>query len=90
MGFTTQERVGSFIDVSIVVLEDPSSEIPIGVTHHRRERVDLFVEWIDTIAACRRRHSESGTGVVLVMVVIFLVCSGSICERVWVMGGGCL
>ena len=86
MGFAPQECVGSFIDVSVVVLEDPSSEIPIDVTHHRRERVNLFVEWIDSIAAGRRRHSGLGAGVVVVVVtvVIFLVCSGSVWWRVWV------
>jgi len=79
MSFATQERVGSFINVSVVVLEDLSSEIPIDVTHQRDEHIDLSIEWIDAIAAGRCRHSRSRRRVV---VVIFHVSSGSVCGRV--------
>ena len=57
MSLTTQERVGSFIDIPVVVLEDLPGEISIDVAHYRDEQVDLFVKWVDAIAACRRRHS---------------------------------
>ena len=70
MSFTTQERVGSLVDISVVVLENFSSEIPIDVDHHRHEQVDLFVKRIDAMAAGRRRHSRSRRRVA---VMIFLV-----------------
>lgn len=87
MGFATQERVGSFIDLPVVILEDLSSEVPIGVAHHCYEHVDLFVERIDAVAAAGRRHSRLRRGVV---VVIFLVRSGSVWERVRVADEVCL
>ena len=64
VGLTTKERVGSFIDISVVVLEYFPGEIPIDVAHYRHEQVDLFVEWVDTIAAGRRRHPGLRRGVV--------------------------
>ena len=75
MGFTVEERVGSFINVTVVVLEDLSSEIPIGVTHQCHEYVDLFIEWVDAIAAGRRRHFKPRRRAVMVNS---LVDSGSI------------
>jgi len=64
VGLTTQERVGSFIDISVVVLEYLPGEIPIDVAHHRHEQVDLFVKWVDAMAAGRRRHPGLRRGVV--------------------------
>jgi hypothetical protein len=77
VGFIVEKRVGSFINVTIVVLEDLSSEIPIDVTHHSREHVNLFIEWIDAIAAGCCRHSKPRGRAV---VVNSLVNSGSVFE----------
>lgn len=71
MSLSAQECVCSFIDVSVVILEDLPSEISIDVTHHRHKGVDHFVEWIYAIAAGRCCHPKLRTGVVVVVGVIF-------------------
>ena len=72
MGLAAQERVGSFIDVSVVIFEDFSSEIPIGVAHHRHEHVDLLVEWVNAMAASCGCHPKSRIGVAVVFAFVGL------------------
>lgn len=58
------------------MLENLSSEISIGVAHHRHEHVDLFIKWVDGIAAGRRRHPRSRAEVVVVMFLVLRPDSG--------------
>ena len=70
MSLAAEERVCSFIDIPVIVLEDFPSEIPIDVAHHPHEQVDLFVKRIDAIAAGRRRHYGSRRGVMVFFLVV--------------------